>query len=115
MARMLSVVQAIQPLPGSSRGSDCSEPGVAAAALEALRSSSRSGMSWTPMEKRGRSLWGGAVDARRSVTARGMFESTERSYTGNLLVKSGKRNVVIPTKITRLLDWGMGCDKNPLP
>jgi hypothetical protein len=81
MARMLSVVQAIQPLPGSSLSSDCSEPGIAAAALEARRSSSRSGMSWIPMEKSGRSLWGGAVDARRSVTARGMFESTERSYT----------------------------------
>jgi hypothetical protein len=81
MARMLSVVQAIQPQPGSSLISEFSEPGVAAAALEARRSSSRSGMSWTPMEKRGRSLCGGAVDARRSLTARGMFERMERSYT----------------------------------
>jgi hypothetical protein len=45
MARMLSVVQAIQPLPGSSLSPESSEPGVAAAALEARRSSSRSGMS----------------------------------------------------------------------
>ena len=56
MARMLSVVQAIQPFPGSSLTSECSKPGVAAAALEARRSSSRSGISWTPIEKRGRSL-----------------------------------------------------------
>ena len=81
MARILSVVQAIQPLPGSSLSSGCSEPVVAAAALEARRSSSRSGMSWTPIENRGRSLWGGAVGASRSLTARGMLESTERSYT----------------------------------
>lgn len=78
---MLSVVQAIQPLPGSSLTSECSELGVAAAALDARRSSSRSGMSWTPIEKRGRSRCGGAVDARRSLTARGIFERTERSYT----------------------------------
>ncbi len=45
MARMLSVVQAIHPQPGSSLGSECSDPGVAAAALEARRSSSRSGIS----------------------------------------------------------------------
>lgn len=81
MARMLSVVQAIHPLPGSSLSSEGSEPGVAAAALDARRSSSKSGMSWTPIEKRGRSLCGGAVDAKRSLTARGMLESTERSYT----------------------------------
>ena len=56
MASILSVVQAIQPLPGSSLSSGCSEPGVAAAALEARRSSSRSGMSWTPIENSGRSL-----------------------------------------------------------
>jgi len=56
MARILSVVQAIHPFPGSSLNSKCSEPGVAAASLDARRSSSRSGMSWTPMEKRGRSL-----------------------------------------------------------
>ena len=97
MARMLSVEQAIQPLPGSSRNSECSEPGVAAAALAARRSSSRSGMSWTPIEKRGRSLWGGAVGARRSLTARGMFERTERSYTAKAVsdilgIESGATN-----------------------
>lgn len=81
MARMLSVVQAIQPQPGSSLSSTTEGSGEAAAALEARRSSSRRGMSCTPMEKRGRRRWGGAVGERRSETARGMLERTERSYT----------------------------------
>ena len=83
MAKMLSVVQAIQPFPGSSLISEISGPEVPAAALEARRSSSRRGMSWTPMEKRGRRRWGGAVGARRSLTARGILDNTERSYTLN--------------------------------
>ena len=58
-----------------------SDSGVVAAAFDARRSSSRSGMSWTPIEKRGRSLWGGAIGERMSETARGMLERTERSYT----------------------------------
>jgi len=81
MARMLSVVQAIQPQPGSSLSSTTEGLDEAAAALEARRSSSRKGMSCTPMEKRGRKRWGGAVGERRSETARGMLEMTERSYT----------------------------------
>ena len=56
MARMLSVVQAIQPQPDSSRGPEASEPGVDAATLDNRRSSSSKGMSCTPIEKRGRSL-----------------------------------------------------------
>lgn len=82
MARMLSVVQAIQPLPESLSLSSVPEE-AARAAREARRSSSKSGMSWTPIEKRGRNLWGGALGTRRSVTARGMLERTERSYTLN--------------------------------
>lgn len=46
MARIESVVHAIQPHPGSSRVLEGEESGVdAAAAFEARRSSSRSGMS----------------------------------------------------------------------
>lgn len=45
MARMLSVVQAIQPHPGSSLFSDISDPGVAVAAFAARRSSSKRGIS----------------------------------------------------------------------
>jgi hypothetical protein len=56
MARILSVVHAIHPHPGSSLFSDTSEPVVAAAAFAARRSSSKSGISWTPIENRGRSL-----------------------------------------------------------
>lgn len=56
MARILSVVQAIQPHPDSSLGSEASEPGVEAAAFDNRRSSSSRGMSCTPIEKRGRSL-----------------------------------------------------------
>ena len=82
MASILSVVQAIHPFPGSSLISECSEPGVTADALEARRSSSRSGMSWTPMQKRGRSRWDGELEARRLLTAKGMLERTEMSYTG---------------------------------
>ena len=81
MAKMLSVVQAIQPQPDSSRGSEASEPGVEAAAFDSRRSSSNRGMSCTPIEKSGRSRWGGAVEAKRSLTAKGIFERTEISYT----------------------------------
>ena len=84
IARIESVVQAIQPHPCSSREYVFSESGVVAAALEARRSSSRRGISWTPIEKSGRRRWGGAVAERRSETARGMFERTERSYTSLL-------------------------------
>lgn len=80
IARMLSVVQAIQPHPVLSLASS-SEPGDVAAALEARRSSSSRGISCTPIENNGRSLWGGAFDANRSRTARGTLERTERSYT----------------------------------
>lgn len=83
IARMESVVHAIQPQPCSSREYVFSESGVVAAAFEARRSSSRSGMSWTPIEKRGRSRWGGALEEIISDTARGMLERTERSYTTN--------------------------------
>lgn len=78
---MLSVVQAIQPQPGSSRPSVWTVSSELALRFEALRSSSRRGISWTPMEKRGRSLCGGAVGSKRSLTARGIFESTDMSYT----------------------------------
>lgn len=82
MARIESVVQAIQPQPGSSRLVWGVESGVEAArALEARRSSSRRGISCTPIQKRGRRRCGGAEEERRSVTARGMLERTERSYT----------------------------------
>lgn len=81
IARIESVVHAIQPQPSLSRASDVSEPGVVTAALEIRRSSSRRGMSWTPIEKRGRRRWGGAVEARRSSTASGILDKTERSYT----------------------------------
>lgn len=56
IARIESVVHAIQPQPCSLREYVLSESGVVAAALDARRSSSRNGMSWTPIEKRGRSL-----------------------------------------------------------
>ena len=75
------MVHAIQPQPGSSREYAVSESAVEAATLEARRSSSRRGMSCTPIEKSGRRRWGGAVDERRSETARGMLERTEMSYT----------------------------------
>lgn len=79
MARILSVVHAIQPWPGSSL-SACMEPGDATGGcLDARRSASRKGMSWTPIVKSGRSRTGGAVSARRSVTARGMLEMTDMS------------------------------------
>lgn len=81
VARILSVVQAIQPVPGSSRPSVRTVSSEVALRFEALRSSSRRGISWTPMEKRGRSLCGGAVGSSRSLTARGMFESTDMLYT----------------------------------
>ncbi len=85
MARMESVVQAIQPQPGSSLSSGMEGTGelaaAAAVAFDARRSSSRRGMSCTPIEKSGRRRWGGAVGERRSDTARGMLERTERSYT----------------------------------
>jgi hypothetical protein len=75
------VVHAIQPHPCSSRAYVSSELGVVAAALEARKSSSRRGMSWTPIEKRGRRRCGGALSEMRSDTAMGMLERTERSYT----------------------------------
>jgi hypothetical protein len=81
IARILSVVHAIQPHPASSLSSGTSESGEVTAASEARRSSSRSGMSCTPMANRGRSRCGGALDAKRSLTARGILESTDKSYT----------------------------------
>jgi hypothetical protein len=83
IARILSVVHAIQPQPGSSLCSVTEDPGVVAAALAIRKSSSNKGISWTPIENSGRSRWGGAVEASRSLTAKGMFERTEISYTTN--------------------------------
>jgi hypothetical protein len=76
---MLSVVHAIQPHPGLSLSSTSSDVDVTIVAFDARRSSSRRGISWMPIENSGLSLCGGAVDARRSLTASGIFERTERS------------------------------------
>jgi hypothetical protein len=86
MARMLSVVHAIQPHPGSSLISGASGFGVVTAAFEIRKSSSRRGISCTPIENKGRSLCGGAVDANRSLTARGTLESTDISYTSRIIL-----------------------------
>lgn len=113
MASMLSVVHAIHPHRFSSLESDHSEPGVVAAAFEARRSS-KSGMSCTPMENNGRSLCGGAVDAIRSSTARGMFESMDRSYTMIRYYMSCRIRFDIRTKIAGLFHRGMGNDQYSL-
>jgi len=83
IAKILSVVHAIQPHPSSSLCSDIDDPDPAAAALAARRSSSSKGISCTPIENNGRSRWGGAVDSIKSLTASGIFERTEMSYTTN--------------------------------
>jgi len=85
MARIESVVHAIQPVPGSSRG--ISEPGDVAVDVDgglriAWRSASRYGISWMPIWKRGRRRCGGASGDKRSSTARGIFDRIDRSYTG---------------------------------
>lgn len=81
IANILSVVHAIQPRPKSSFSEEV-EPGEATAGcFEARRSASSSGISWTPIVNSGRSLVGGAASERRSVTASGIFERIEMSYT----------------------------------
>lgn len=78
MARIPSVVQAIQPRPRSSSSSESSLI-IASGCNEARRSSSRRGMSWTPMLKNGRRRCDGALGLTRLETARGMLEITDRS------------------------------------
>lgn len=76
MARMLSVVHAIQPEPGSSASAGSSwssswPPRFAAAC------SSRYEISCTPTAKSGRRRWTGADGSITSQTDRGILERTE--------------------------------------
>ena len=50
------------------------------------------------------------MGARRSLTARGMLERTERSYTVEVVSDVSEIDVMRQTKITSLLNWSMGCD-----
>jgi hypothetical protein len=80
MARMLSVVQAIQP--------EAKSPLVVASSLlevalfDAASWPINEGISCTPMVKSGRRRCAGADGWRRSITDRDTFERMEISYTG---------------------------------
>lgn len=77
MARMLSVVQAIQPEPASPP-----ESAVPSwRRLEASKSSMRKGMSCTPMVNRGRRRGVGDEGGSLSATEKGILERIEMSYT----------------------------------
>lgn len=83
IARILSVVQAIQPETGSPRGLVlCSGVGPGLLFAELALSAMRNGISCTPMVNKGRSLWAGADGSSRSYTENGMFARMEMLYTG---------------------------------
>ena len=66
VAKMLSVVHAIQPVAGSSE--------LEGLVVDSFAPAIKKGMSCTPTAKSGRSRWGGDLGETNSVVERGILE-----------------------------------------